>query len=366
MHQAIIIATGDELLEGSVLESNSRHYSIKLVEMGITTPLKIIVRDNIQDIKSTLDYATNFKPKIITLSGGLGPTTDDLTRYALAQHLKLDLVEDQSSIIHMQDRFAKFNYVLTDNNKQQALFPIGATIIPNRNGSANGCYLTSNDILYFMLPGPPQEALPMYDEYVVPQLRKYQQTLYHKNYVTIGFAEAVIAKKFEEILAGRGYHFGYCFRYPYVECKLTSSEPIMVSNAELEQIFGDRLVDDQGRDAFTLLASILHQTNFKIELSAGRLECFFRVALWEARQRFNLPDSESPSARIIKIEISGLAELWNNQPFAGQTEVRAIISKQGEIIKDESISFGFRNSKVVDFAIHFAAFIAYNAISKIS
>ena len=171
--QAEIIAIGSEMLTPHRQDTNSLYLTAGLNDLGVTVAFKTIVGDNRDHLCSAIHIALQ-RADIVLLSGGLGPTEDDLTRECLAQTLNLPLVRNQAVLDFLQQRFAARNMEMPPNNAKQADQIEGATILPNRNGSAPGQWLdlsyNGHRKLVALLPGPPKELKPLFDAECKPRL----------------------------------------------------------------------------------------------------------------------------------------------------------------------------------------------------
>lgn len=165
-----IICVGTELLLGNIVNTNAAFLAEKCAALGLSSYFQIVVGDNrerlIQTIKTALKRAD-----IVILSGGLGPTGDDLTKEAAAEAFGRLLVEDEKSRRQIETYFAQRGIMPTENNWKQALIPEGAKAIPNKNGTAPGIIMEENGKYAVLLPGPPGELKPMFTDSVMPYLR---------------------------------------------------------------------------------------------------------------------------------------------------------------------------------------------------
>lgn len=207
------LATGDEIVVGDILNTNAQSMANTLFHEQMYVTEHRIIRDDENNItQSILSLLENNDALIIT--GGLGPTTDDRTRFALAKAIQKPLLFSEETWQAILHRF-KERYGTTDNvpesNRQQALFPQGAEIFANPNGTAAGCFCHIQSKLIFMLPGPPHECLPMFSNYVLPMLQQkhFGQQFHFKNWIISGVGEGFIAEKLEAALVGLGCQTGY-------------------------------------------------------------------------------------------------------------------------------------------------------------
>ena len=179
---AEIVAIGSELVSGQSLDTNSQWLSRGLAAVGLPVRFHTTVGDdldeNIQALRVALDRA-----ELVVVSGGLGPTQDDLTREALAALAGAELVEDPASLEAIAAMFARRKRAMQDRNRVQALFPAGAEALPNRVGTAPGVWMEVGARHVACLPGVPHEMRIMFDEQVVPRLR------------TLGLASRVIVTR---------------------------------------------------------------------------------------------------------------------------------------------------------------------------
>jgi len=171
---AEIIAIGSELLTPFRQDTNSLYLTEKLNQLGVEVVLKTIVGDNRERLVSVAQHAL-FRSDLVIFMGGLGPTEDDLTRESVAEALGLELHRDPEILEKLKQRFAARGYPMTPNNAQQADVITGAVVLPNRNGSAPGQWISGQyegrERLIILLPGPPFELKAMFDEQCVERLR---------------------------------------------------------------------------------------------------------------------------------------------------------------------------------------------------
>ena len=169
-----IIAVGSEMLTPFRQDTNSLYLTEKLNEIGVTVAFKTIVGDRLKDLVSAIRTALG-RIDILIMMGGLGPTEDDLTREAVAEALSLTLRRDAAQVAALHARAATWRISMPQNNLKQADVLQGATLLPNPNGSAPGQWL---DVtfegyrkLVLLVPGPPNECRPLFDEACLPRLR---------------------------------------------------------------------------------------------------------------------------------------------------------------------------------------------------
>ena len=172
---AEIIAVGSEMLTPFRQDTNSLYLTAGLNELGVKVAFKTIVGDSLEQLTGAARNALA-RADLVVFSGGLGPTEDDLTREAAAAALGIELHRDAATIASLYKRFAERSIPMPDNNQKQAEVLEGAVLLENRNGSAPGQFLATmhegRKRLIVLLPGPPRELKPMFDEQVKPLLAK--------------------------------------------------------------------------------------------------------------------------------------------------------------------------------------------------
>lgn len=171
---AEIIAIGSELLTPFRKDTNSLYITEKLNQLGVTVKFKTVVGDDRVDLVATAQHAL-FRSDIVLFMGGLGPTEDDLTRESVAEALGLELKRDPEILRKIEERFASFGRKMTANNAKQADVIAGGLVLPNRNGTAPGQWISGKyegrERIVILLPGPPSELKPLFDEQCFDRLR---------------------------------------------------------------------------------------------------------------------------------------------------------------------------------------------------
>ncbi|HSW40845.1 MAG TPA: competence/damage-inducible protein A [Acidobacteriota bacterium] len=169
--KAEIIAAGSELLTPDLIDTNSLYLTRRLNEAGCRVHFKNVVGDDLRDIADVFETALR-RSDIIVISGGLGPTEDDITRPAVAMVLKRALSTDEKILEALKQRFAARGFRMNKNNEKQAEVIHGAEILDNPFGTAPGMMLEEQGRLIVLLPGPPRELQPMFEAGVLPKIRR--------------------------------------------------------------------------------------------------------------------------------------------------------------------------------------------------
>jgi nicotinamide-nucleotide amidase len=158
--RAEILAVGSELLTPTKSDTNSLYITEVLNELGIEVSAKMIVGDRLDDLMALVRLVLA-RVDLLVMTGGLGPTEDDLTRDAVARVVEQPLVEDPAIVETIQRRFERRGLVMPEINRRQAMVPEGATVLDNPNGTAPGLWIPYGDRIIILLPGPPREMRPM-------------------------------------------------------------------------------------------------------------------------------------------------------------------------------------------------------------
>ncbi len=199
---AEIINIGDEILIGQINNTNSQWLAQQLQQLGIETQKIKVIGDTPTAIGKALKEA---QADVVVVTGGLGPTKDDLTKETITRFFKDRLIFHPEVEQHIKEMFAKMNYPYTDNNKGQAFLPSQAQILWNNYGTAPGMWLEKDSRIYIFLPGVPFEMKQIFTNEVIPRLKERFKlpNLYHKTVTVFGIGESLLAdriKKWEEEL----------------------------------------------------------------------------------------------------------------------------------------------------------------------
>ena len=198
--QAEIIAVGTEILLGDILNTNAQYLALELAELGIDVHYQTVVGDNPKRLEDTLFHAFSRADLIIT-TGGLGPTEDDLTKETGAKYFQEELVLDERAFKRIQKYFQKTGREMTQNNKKQAFVPKNSTVLYNDNGTAPGIIIEKNQKIMIMLPGPPKETVPMFENQVKPYLQKRQEYTFVSRILRVaGVGESAMETKVKDLI----------------------------------------------------------------------------------------------------------------------------------------------------------------------
>ena len=197
--QAEIITIGDEILIGQIVDTNSAFLGKEFNKYGISIYQITSVQDDKAHILKALKEAEE-NADIIIITGGLGPTKDDITKHTICEYFNDTLIEDKAVLANVEQIFLKYSSApLLEVNKQQALVPTKAEVLMNHNGTAPGMWLENNGKVFVSLPGVPFEMKALITEQVIPKLRAKFKFPYimHKTILTYGLGESALAERIE-------------------------------------------------------------------------------------------------------------------------------------------------------------------------
>lgn len=198
--KAEILCVGTELLLGEIVNTNAAFIARELAVMGIDVYRQTVVGDNPERLQAALETAFE-SAEIVIMTGGLGPTFDDLTKETVASWFGLPMVMDQESLQYIEGFFKSRNLPMTENNKKQAMMPQGATVFPNPDGTAPGLAVRGKGKAAILLPGPPSEMVPMFQASVAPFLMQYSgKTILSHTIHLIGIGESALEDQLRELM----------------------------------------------------------------------------------------------------------------------------------------------------------------------
>jgi len=198
---AEILCVGTELLLGNIVNTNSAFLSRELAAIGIFTYYQSVVGDNAKRLKESLALSIS-RADIVIITGGLGPTYDDLTKETVAEYFGLNMKMHEESLERLKKFFSQFNREMTPNNKKQAMMPDGCIVFRNNYGTAPALAVEGKGKTVVMLPGPPREMEPIYREEIKPFLLKKQNNiiLVSKTIHIFGMGESQVEHKLHDLM----------------------------------------------------------------------------------------------------------------------------------------------------------------------
>lgn len=234
-----VINTGTELLLGRVVNTHLAFIGDSLFKLGLRVQRQSAIPDG-EEIRHALAESMQ-RADVIIVTGGLGPTTDDITCEITADLLGRYLKTDQSVLDHIESIFSARGLAVTEPNLSQALIPEGAEVLHNANGTAPGIYLpaiANQSPHIFLLPGPPRELIPLFNEQVAPRLaklgNKQADSQVYRNFKIIGVGESKLAHALDgDFSSLPELEIGYCCRLGEVDVRLIGNEKIVAQGADI-------------------------------------------------------------------------------------------------------------------------------------
>lgn len=235
-----ILNTGSELLLGTTQNTHGGWFGRELFKMGLRVQRQTTVPDG-DAIRVALDECVK-RSDVVLVTGGLGPTSDDITREAAAAVCGVELIEDEAAMRSLEAFFAELKREMAPTNRKQAQVPVGADVLPNGNGTAPGIYLPPRlngaaNCGVFLLPGPPRELYPMFQEEVVPRLKALAGDAAAEGMLVLkltGVGESDLEHRVDAQLAKvPGLEVGYCARMSEVDVRLIGNAEAVAAGREV-------------------------------------------------------------------------------------------------------------------------------------
>ena len=244
------ITLGDELLLGIRENTHLTYLGNQLAHHGLEPAANLVIRDNPEDIRLFFSEAWKRSDLVIT-TGGLGPTTDDITRENIAQALGEELVFDPVIETALKDRFKQLARPMPEINLRQCYRLGNSEILENPYGTAPGIWLKKDNKILVMLPGPAREMHPMFEEQVIPRLQKegiFPEIDCYLQIRTAGIGKSTVAEKVEHLFEGKkGLIIGYCAHAGMVDIRLSSLDSDSINDQDLHNL-ADACRDALGED----------------------------------------------------------------------------------------------------------------------
>ena len=222
-----IMTIGDELLYGQVIDTNSAFMGQELGKIGLRVRQISSVSDRAEEIVAALDQARQ-RARVVLITGGLGPTKDDLTKHVLTRYFGTELVLHEPTLRHVEQIFQRFNRPMLDVNRQQALVPANCEVLHNAVGTAPGMWFLDQGTIFASMPGVPFEMKRLMTDHVLPRLQAqfHLAPIEHVVVMTAGMGESFIAQKIEdwETALPANIKLAYLPSFGAVRLRLTGSD----------------------------------------------------------------------------------------------------------------------------------------------
>lgn len=267
-----ILNTGTELLLGNTLNTHGSWFGRELFNMGLRVARQSTVPDG-EAIREAFEEMV-MRSDALLITGGLGPTSDDLTREIVAESLGLELHQDEQALRTLESFFALRGKPMVAANLKQAMVPTGADVLPNPNGTAPGLYLPPrinrrSNCAIFLLPGPPRELYPMFHNEVAPRLRAISGVAEVASVCELkftGIGESDFHHGIDDELAAlKGLEYGYCARMGEVDLRLIGKDEVISTARDLVlEKFSECLISDDGSSLEATVVRLLRGKGKKL------------------------------------------------------------------------------------------------------
>ena len=281
--RASILTIGEEILYGHILDTNANFISNAMTEIGIQVVLHLSVGDNFQDITDALRM-TESKSDVVLITGGLGPTNDDITKKCLAAYFNTEIKVNQKVFDDLAAYFKKRGFPFSESNQKQAELPENAEIIANEMGTAPGMWFEERQKIFISMPGVPHEMKYLVTEKIIPRLGGIYDSsiIYHKMIMTAGLGESWLAELIApwERSLPEGISLAYLPSYGQVKLRITARgkdkqklvEEVEACKLELKEYIGKYMYGEDGESIQEAIGKILvarHQTLSVAESCTG-------------------------------------------------------------------------------------------------
>ncbi|MGI8883093.1 MAG: competence/damage-inducible protein A [Pyrinomonadaceae bacterium] len=350
MLSAEIIAIGSELLTPEKTDTNSLWLTEKLNEIGVEVKLKTIVGDDELRLEETIRDAVK-RSEIIITTGGLGPTEDDITRQISAKAIERELVFHGELVEELRERFRLLGREMPEINKRQAYVIEGAEILPNPNGSAVGITVEFDNKFLVVLPGPPRELKPMFENFVLAKLKKAAGKIFVKRRIlrVAGMGESAVDEAIAPIYKTyENVQTSILFNKTEIELQLMARADAEAKAENILDELAGKIKEKLGLAVFAMNGEMMEEIIGKLLSAAGK----------------TLSVAESCTGGLISerlTEIAGASEYFieGATVYANEAKIRTlnvapeIIENNGAVSAEtaEAMAEGMRKKSQTDYAI---------------
>lgn len=350
MLSAEIIAIGSELLTPDRTDTNSLWLTGKLNEIGIEVKLKTVVGDDEMRLEETIRDAIK-RSDIVISTGGLGPTEDDITRKISARAIDRELVYHTELERGLIERFKRWGREMPEINKRQAYILDGAEILPNPNGSAVGMSAEVNEKLFVILPGPPRENQPMFENFILPKLREKAGKIFvkRKTLRVSGIGESAVDEAIAPIYKEyRTVDTSILFNKSEIEIQLSAK-----SNSETEaentlEELSAKIVEKLGVAVFALNGELMEEVVGRLLIDNGK-----SLSVAESCTGGLIAERLTDIAGSSAFFIEGVIAYANEAKIKTLNVAPELIEQHGAVSKEvaEAMASGMRERAKTDYAI---------------
>lgn len=340
--KAHIITIGDEILIGQIIDTNSAFISKELIKIGIEVTKIVSIGDTKEEILSSLKDAQNIYD-IVIITGGLGPTNDDITKDAFCDFFDDELIHNPAILNHIEKLFEKFiDNPINELNRAQAFLPSKAKLIPNLYGTAAGMSIKEKDTLFISLPGVPFEMKSMMIDFIIPEIKKDYKcpVIINKTLITYGKGESYIAKKLKDFESSIPSNFKLAYLPNLGRVRLRLS-----AKGDKKSVLEEKM-DDLISQLYKILGSIIigYETLNPIENEIGK-------KLITANQTLGLAESITGGLLSSRFtSFSGSSNYFKGSIVAYSSSIKENILgvKLGTIKKHSVVSSNVANEMAIE------------------
>lgn len=350
--QAEIITIGDEILIGQITDTNSKWIAEELNKIGVSVFQMTSIQDEKEHILSAIKEAQSHAD-IVIVTGGLGPTKDDITKHTLAEYFDSKLEMNLEVEKHIRQLFAKANYAFTEINRQQALLPVKCTPLQNNYGSASGMWFETNGQVVVSLPGVPNEMKGLMKEKVLPKIQKKYTLpfILHQTILTHGMGESMVAERIEtwEEALPSFIKLAYLPSYGKVRLRLSAKgfdrneleDALEQEISKLHELIGDTIIGFEGK---TSMEQLVGELLLKGNATIATAESCTGGAI--AKKLTSVPGASAYyKGSVVAYDVEVKKQILNVK--SKTIEEYSVVSS--EVVKE--MALGIQNSLKVDYAI---------------
>jgi len=362
-----LLATGDELTHGDTLNTSSQVIAEALSSDGLSMGMHVVCGDKEQELVDALSFLGK-KHQVMIITGGLGPTSDDRTRFALAAYLNEPLIEYTDALLHVEARLTRAKLCMDDGNRQQTLFPEGSELFPNPHGTAMGCAYRQDEKLFILLPGPPKECMPMFQAYALPLLRQLISSS-QKEILTwrlFAVAEGQMAEVLEHALTDIDCQLGYCLETPYLMFKVRCEKSSVADvRAAIEPLVAPYIIAPPEQTASMRLCALFETQKPKVavfdDVTGGVLQSLLQNPKNYGDLSFREQDKNKAE---LCFYATGLEAYWQGADDAGSSDV-VLSYRLGDEVGEERYTLPRIGAWTVHTAAEWLSFRIFHLINQV-
>lgn len=320
--KAQIITIGDELLIGQTIDTNSAWMGAELSKAGFDVHRILSIHDRRNDIIEALSEASG-KSDVVLITGGLGPTSDDITKQTLCEFFNTKLIIDKEVLDMITQMMTRRNYPMNDNNLRQAEVPASCRVLKNETGTAPGMWFEKDATIYVSMPGVPHEMKHIMSQHVIPELNKRftSQVIIHRNIMTYGTFEAKLA----EILTGFESELPESIKLAYLPS--AGIIKLRLTGTGSDYTILNNLMDYHVKKLYTIIPSLIYaEDELPLESVIGKL-------LSEKKQTLSTAESCTGGeiAHLIT-SIPGSSDYFKGSVIAYSNQIKTDILKVDKVL----------------------------------